>query len=244
MSRITSSADMDHASIDSREISERYVLRRLDPATEQAFGEHLVDCPACQARVEAAEGLADGLARIAPGAAAGGRAPFWLIGLAVAACLLLSAGLAVFFLGRERSAQREIAALRGAEANAARALANARMARPAGSASVFTLVLPRSGGAADAPVNEAWLPRAAGWLVLLVDRPPDVPARDVRARLVAADGRTLFESGLSPAPDDALALAVPPAVAAPGDYRLRLEDARPGRTGTLAEYPVRFSPAP
>jgi hypothetical protein len=242
VSRITSSADMDHAWIDSRQIAERYVLRSLDPETEQGFEEHLVGCPACQARVEAADGLANGLAHIAPNAAAGGRAAGWPAGLAVAACLLLSAGLAVFFLGRERSAQRELAALREADANAARAAANAA-ARPAGSASVFMLALPRSGEAAGTPVNEVRLPRAGGWLVLIVERPLDVSAPEIRARLIAVDGRTLVESGLSPAPDGALALAVSPAVAPPGDYRLRLEDARPGRTGALAEYPVRFSPA-
>jgi hypothetical protein len=233
---------MDHAAIDAEQVAERYALGRLDDASETSFEEHLVACARCQGSVEAAAILAAGLPRSAPSAAmpATGR---WAW-LAAAACLAGAAALSLFFLGRERGLRHELAVRRDAEEAATRALAEARSARPAGSAAVLRLSLPRSGGEDGAPVNEASPPRAPGWLVLLVDRPGDVPAGAIRAAFVAADGRTLFESGLSPAPDDALALAVSPAMAAPGDYRVRLVDARPGRGGVLAEYSVRLSPAP
>ncbi len=93
---------MDHSTIDAENIAERYVTGRLLPEEAADFEEHYLDCPACCARVEAAERLERGFRRLAEDAAAGApqaRASRWSPsprwGLAAAALLvtaLLPAG--------------------------------------------------------------------------------------------------------------------------------------------------------
>src|SRR3954466_2070931 len=71
---------MDHPTIDAENVAERYVTGRLPPEEAARFEEHYLDCPACCARVEAAERLKRGLQRLAeeaavraPGASLGNR---------------------------------------------------------------------------------------------------------------------------------------------------------------------------
>jgi hypothetical protein len=61
---------MDHSTIDTQNVAERYVTGRLPPEEAALFEEHYLDCPACCARVEAAERLQRGLHRLAEEAAA------------------------------------------------------------------------------------------------------------------------------------------------------------------------------
>jgi hypothetical protein len=63
---------MDHQAIDAESTAERYVTGRLPPEEAARFEEHYLDCPACRARVEAAERLQRGLRRLAEQAATGG----------------------------------------------------------------------------------------------------------------------------------------------------------------------------
>ncbi len=96
---------MDHQTIDAENIAERYVTGRLPPEQAADFEEHYLDCPACCARVEAAERLERGLRRLAEDAAAGAPprvvrparwtpSPRWgLAAAAVLAVALLPAGL-------------------------------------------------------------------------------------------------------------------------------------------------------
>lgn len=60
---------MDHSTIDIQNVAERYVTGRLPPEEAACFEEHYLDCPACCARVEAAERLQRGLRRLAEEAA-------------------------------------------------------------------------------------------------------------------------------------------------------------------------------
>lgn len=60
---------MDHPTIDAQNVAERYVTGRLPPEEAARFEEHYLDCPACCARVEAAERLQRGLHRLAEEAA-------------------------------------------------------------------------------------------------------------------------------------------------------------------------------
>lgn len=113
---------MDHRTIDAENIAERYVTGRLAPGQAADFEEHYLDCPACCARVEAAERLERGLRRLAEDAAAGAPrvvrparwtpSPRW--GLAAAAVLvvaLLPAGYGFREIQRLRG---DLAATRGA----------------------------------------------------------------------------------------------------------------------------------
>lgn len=60
---------MDHSTIDTQNVAERYVTGRLSPEEAASFEEHYLDCPPCCARVEAAERLQRGLRRQAEEAA-------------------------------------------------------------------------------------------------------------------------------------------------------------------------------
>jgi type II secretory pathway pseudopilin PulG len=60
---------MDHQTIDAGNVAERYVTGRLTPEEAARFEEHYLDCPACCARVEAAERLQRGMRRLAEEAA-------------------------------------------------------------------------------------------------------------------------------------------------------------------------------
>lgn len=89
---------MDHQAIDAGNTAERYVTGRLAPEEAARFEEHYLDCPACCARVEAAERLQRGLRRLAEeaasGAPGGSRFTRWSrspgMGLAAAAMLAIA----------------------------------------------------------------------------------------------------------------------------------------------------------
>jgi hypothetical protein len=124
---------MDHRTIDSENVAERYVTGRLTPAEAAGFEAHYLDCPACCDRVEAAERLQRGLRRLAEEAASespgtsrfarAGRSPAW--GLAAAAVLVLALLPAGFERRQVGLLERQVAAARGdlARAQAARAAA-------------------------------------------------------------------------------------------------------------------------
>ncbi|HEY1418477.1 MAG TPA: zf-HC2 domain-containing protein, partial [Myxococcaceae bacterium] len=57
---------MDHRSIEDSDLVEAYVTGRLGATECAEFEAHLVDCPDCLDRVEAAQGLAAGLRALGP----------------------------------------------------------------------------------------------------------------------------------------------------------------------------------
>ena len=56
---------MNHQHVDEHQIAERYLLGRLPPGEAERFEEHALACAECLDRLEAADGLRDGLARVA-----------------------------------------------------------------------------------------------------------------------------------------------------------------------------------
>jgi hypothetical protein len=114
----------DHRIIDAENIAERYVTGRLSAEEAALFEEHYLDCPACCARVEAAERLERGLKRLAEEAAAGVAVrpvPPLRWRLAAAALFLLALLPAGYEL-------REVVRLRGDLAQTRDALAQAQKA--------------------------------------------------------------------------------------------------------------------
>src|SRR5215831_20381209 len=53
---------MEHAHFDESDTAERYVTGRLSAEGRAEFEAHFVDCPRCLDRIEAAEGLREGIA--------------------------------------------------------------------------------------------------------------------------------------------------------------------------------------
>ncbi|HEX3531010.1 MAG TPA: hypothetical protein VH988_28445 [Thermoanaerobaculia bacterium] len=104
---------MDHTTIDAGNLAERYVTGRLPPEEAAGFEEHYLDCPACCARVEAAERLQRGLRRLAEDAAVrapgGSRSERWSRSprLALAAAAVLAVALLPAWMER-----REVESLR------------------------------------------------------------------------------------------------------------------------------------
>ncbi len=102
---------MDHPTIDADNVPERYVTGRLTPEEAALFEEHYLDCPACCARVEAAERLQRGLRRLAEEAAVRGpgapRAAAWSRSprFALAAAALLAVALLPAWLVELREAR-------------------------------------------------------------------------------------------------------------------------------------------
>lgn len=120
----------DHARIDDEQIAERYVLGRLPPVEAERFEEHYLHCEACLERVEAAEGLHQGLGRVAAEEAAAvrtgwaavlarwsrSRALPWVAALGLLVVVLLPSGYLIYERGelaqqlersRSEAAQRD-----------------------------------------------------------------------------------------------------------------------------------------
>jgi Putative zinc-finger len=118
----TAGTEIDHLSIASGHVAERYVTGRLSPEDAARFEEHYLDCAECCTRVEDAERLQRGLRRLAEEAAertplAG--SPFRAQRLALAAAALVAVALlpAAFERGELRRLQQDLAATRGALAH-------------------------------------------------------------------------------------------------------------------------------
>lgn len=115
---------VDHTIIDAENVAERYVTGRLSPGEAARFEEHYLDCPACCARVEAAERLERGLRSMAEEAASGvAMRPIvrpvqplrWMLAAALFLIALLPAGYELREVWRLRD---DLAKTRGALARA------------------------------------------------------------------------------------------------------------------------------
>jgi hypothetical protein len=232
---------MDHQSIDAGNIAERYVTGRLASEEAAAFEEHYLDCPACCARVEAAERLQRGLRRLADGAAVStsrwSRSPR----LALAAAALLAVALLPTWL-ELREVQRlrsDLARTKVENGSAAGALRQARgdlaaevakreaLARqmaadrqPQASIPVVPLTPVRGGGG---PERTLKLPPKPGWVGLWVE-PGDADFPAYRATLRKNEGAVVFEASRLTLNDlGALLITVHSTSLAPGAYRLDLD---------------------
>jgi hypothetical protein len=228
---------MDHRSIEDSDLVEAYVTGRLGAAERAGFEAHLVDCPDCLDRVEAAQGLDAGLRALAPPpvtAPAEGRRSRWSAtagwALAAAVAALLALGWGFSERSRlEQAVETERAARSAAEARA-RELAQhppapaepvapvaSRSLSPPGPVPVLTLVATRG---ASLPTLEL---RQDGPVVLSVER--ESPPLFVRyqVRLSREGGGAVLDGLFPPSSRDAVALAVNGSLLPAGTYALALE---------------------
>lgn len=250
---------MDHQSIDTGNVAERYVTGRLAPEEAATFEEHYLDCPACCARVEAAERLQRGLRRLAEEAAVGAPRARWSRSprLALAAAALLAVALVPAWMER-----REIASLRSdlartkVEQDSADRLngelqqtrrdleaLNREMAagrQPQTSIPVVPLTPVRGG---EGPVRTLKLPEKPGWVAFWVE-PGDADFPTYRATLRKNEGAVVLQaSGLRLNDLGALLVTIHSASLAPGAYRLDL-DGLPanGAPVPAGRFPLRIEP--
>jgi putative zinc finger protein len=244
---------MDHRTIDAENVAERYVTGRLPPEEAARFEEHYLDCPACCARVEAAERMERGLRRLAEEAAGGsgrrfaraGRSPAW--GLAAAAVLVLALLPAGFERRRAALLERDLAAAQGELARArttapapdahaaalAGELAEARRELAQETARREELARPQADlpllrlaplrGGGEEPVRTLTLPRKPGWIALWIE-PGGDEAPAYRATLADAHGNAVLAVPRLALNDlGALLLTVHSSTLAPGRYRLEVD---------------------
>jgi hypothetical protein len=220
--------------MEDSDLVEAYVTGRLGATERAEFEAHLVDCPECLDRVEAAQGVAAGLRALgappvmAPSDQKPGRwwaATGWALAASVLA--LLALGWGVTDRRRlEQAIETERAARTDAEARA-RELAQhspeppapvaSRPPSPPGPVPVLTLVARRG---AELPTLEV---RQDGPVVLSVER--ESPPRFVRyqIRLSREGGGAVLEGLFPPSSRDAVVLAVDGGILPAGTYALALE---------------------
>ncbi len=231
---------MDHQGIEESDLVEAYVTGRLANQARAGFEEHLVDCPECLDRVEAAQGLSAGLRGLARESVASESAPPRLRGRARARAPWMLAAAAVvavlaWGLGEQRRLTQTVAEERAGRAtaeNRSRALEeqlqSAQAARPTPLPSppsppavripVLTLAAMRG---SDLP--QLVLPPAAQPVVLLVEResPPRFPRYALTLR--TANGREVLRQQLVPTSRDVLALGLDSNLLVPGVYVLMVD---------------------
>ena len=232
---------MNHQGIEETDLVEAYVTDRLGPAQRAEFEAHLVDCPECLGRVEAAHGLLAGLHGLRdelpalPAPPATAARTRWLrrlgIGLAFAAAL----GAALLWgEGRARRVERALAderearvtdqqklealSSRLAEIEAARAAERAAPAVAPGSVPVLSLMATRG---TDLPTLA--LPASSVPAVLLVERESPPRFGRYRVTLRGPDGAEVMEQELAPSSREVVAVGLAPSVLRPGLHVLTIE---------------------
>jgi hypothetical protein len=254
---------MDHTTIDTENVAERYVTGRLSAEEAGLFEEHYLDCPVCCARVEAAERLQRGLRRLAedatvrvPATSRWSRSPR----LALAAAALLAVALVPAWLelrevrtlrsdlvqarterssadrlaGELQKTRRDLAAETRQRETLAQEIAAGR--RPQTNLPVVSLTPVRGG----APTRTLTLPKEPGWVALWVE-PGDADYPAYRATLANEGGATVFKSsGLTLNDLGALLIAVHSTSLSPGSYRLEVEGLpRGGAPVPVGRFPLR-----
>jgi hypothetical protein len=258
---------MDHAYIEDADIVSRYALHRLSPEEKRAFEEHFVDCPDCLDRLESTKKLRQGLAALATDAGVGttrARTPRLL---ALAAAIVLCAGLAgavvqIVGLRRELASVRQDRSEIDARTHELARRADDLQRRlderrpqagtpaPAGhepenalaGVPVIALSIVRGGSIGATPAVQVRLPAQAHLIVLLLDiGAVSFPA--YRATLTTSDGTTLWTvDRLVPATPTELAVTVPSDPLRPGDYLVYLAGRdRDGRLVSVGHYAFRVS---
>ena len=254
---------MDHAEIEETQLAERYVLGRAGEEERARFEEHFVDCPACQDRLEAAEGLRSTLKDLAAARLFGSLPAEPLpmsrrarrVTLFAAAAGLAAGALSTLLYFQLRQTGRELALARDAAAQAQAALGrkSAVSDRPAAAAPaaaspsapvaapVFLLNLTR-GAEHDEAENRVVLPEKSPWATLVFDR-PDGSASRYRVRLTTATGRVIEEATVTRSRSPMLSLTLPASSLAAGDHVLTVQAMSDSEAGAVIRYTFRVSAA-
>jgi hypothetical protein len=228
---------MNHQGIEDDDRLEAYVTGRMGPEERAELEVHLVDCPACLARVEAVQGLLGGFQalenELAGHAVPPARSP-WLRRAAYVLAAFAVVAAAVFWSeARERrleraleaeraagaAARQEVAALgaRLSAAESARAPERSPPALPSGHIPVLSLIATRG---TELPTLA--LPPPGVPAVLLVER--ESPPRFGRYRVtLQGPGGEVLREELSPSSRDLVAVGLDPALLRPGLHVLSLE---------------------
>jgi hypothetical protein len=247
---------MIETEIDEGAWAERYVTGRLEGADLERFEAHLVDCPACLDRVDAAARLGAMLRRAEqaplPAAAPRRARPHWARRVAgwsaLAAAVVLAVGSWVV-ARRARQAEAELASrLSSTEQQLAQARqeidrARAPVITPAPapalprSASVPVLVLLATRGS-DVPVLR--LPEPGQPVVLTVEREDPPRFSLYRATLQTRAGAAVWQGTVAPGSREAVFVGIDSALIAPGEYQLQLEgQGRGGRWTPVGDHRFR-----
>src|SRR5262245_43099411 len=229
---------MNHQGIEETDLVEAYVTDRLGPDERAEFEAHLVDCPECLGRVEAAQGLLGGLHGLReelPATPAPGGRTRWLPRVAIP--LAIAAALAVALLWGERHELRMERALaeeraaraadrqkiealssRLAEIEAARAEDRPATATALGRVPVLSLLATRG---TDLPTLA--LPASGLPAVLLVERESPPRFAQYRVSLQGPDGTEVLRQELAPSSREVVAVGLDPALLRPGLHVLTID---------------------
>lgn len=186
----------DHDALEASHVAERYVLGKLSAEEAERFEEHYLGCDVCLEKLELSRSLHQGLQEIATEEVqkAVGKAGFlaWFLRRsgafqgAVAFGLLAAVVLPWAFL------VPEVSRLRGEREGLVGELGSALA--PQAQGLTYRLSPERSDPGGE-PSTRLTLGEAPEWLSFALQLPPDRSAVAHRARLVGAEGETLWDGG-------------------------------------------------
>ena len=256
--------EMDSGGVHETSWPEEYATGRLAAEQRVQFESHLVGCPECLDRVEAAERMQAGFHELERRRPAAAPAPLqrrlrprwatrgaWAVAAAAAVAVAFWSG-AQRSRGAERALAAEREALARTEAELARAqtaLERARRppeatppapARAVGRIPVLALMTTRGG-----ELPGLVLPPAGQPVALWIER--EMPLRFDRYHVTVRpeQGSAVFDDEVTPATRDALLVAIDASLLPPGRYTLSLEgESRDGRRTPIARHAFRTLPGP
>jgi hypothetical protein len=265
---------MEHAHFDESDTAERYVTGRLSAEERAGFEAHFVDCPRCLDRIEVAEGLRKGIARVAAREEPRplsfriprrSRPPAIAMALAASVLVLLGASVGLSL----RTARRAKTALEAERTTAAQTVqrlgdveqklgvaeAAVRQERQARSALEEELARERR-PQLQVPVfaliatrgeekETLQLPSVPQWIIVSLERESPPRFDRYRVTLLSSDGKQLWQGEPQPTSREQLALGLHSSLLPPGAYVVQLDGI--GRGGTLtrlARHPIRVVAAP
>jgi hypothetical protein len=247
---------MNHQGIEDDDRLEAYVTGRMGQDERVELEAHLVDCPVCLGRVEAAQGLLRGIHALGdelggPEQPARSR---WIRRAAITLAALAAMAVAIVWgAARERRLERALETERAAAATARQEVATLAARLPAaelpqtpersppvpgGHVPVLSLIATRG---TDVPTLA--LPPSGTPVVLLVERESPPRFGRYRVTLQGPGNDRVLQEELAPSSRDVVAVGLDRAVLRPGLHVLTLEGL-PGRGGTAPVGRHRFQVAP
>ncbi len=250
---------MNHQGIEETDRVEAYVTDRLGAAERAEFEAHLLDCPECLGRVEAAQGLLVGLHGLReelpalPPRAAQTR---WLRRMAIPLAFAAALGVVLLWgerrelrmeraLAEERAARvtdrqkLEAMSSRLAEIEAARVADRPAVAAAPGRVPVLSLMATRGTSLPTLALPAPGLPA-----VLLVERESPPRFSQYLVSLRGPDGTELLRQELAPSSREVVAVGLDPALLRPGLHVLTIDGVSgEGRAAPVGRHRFQVVPA-